>query len=583
MTALRVLALGTALLAALAGAALFLQFASSAGLTALDAVRAGLIGATMAWLAWGAIQAVLGLLYRPRPVPRLPDGAPIEGRSVVLLPICHEDPRETFARLAAIDASIAATGTAARIDLAVLSDSRDEAAARAEAFWFARLVAHRGGEGRMFYRRRERNVGRKAGNVGEFLAQSGGAYDYALILDADSVMEGATVVEMIRRMEAEPQLGLLQTLPQVVRSQTIFGRAMQFAAALHSPIFSRGIATLQGPAGPFWGHNALIRVRAFAASCHLPELSGKPPFGGHVLSHDTVEAALLVRGGWRVRLDPDLGGSFEEGPQDVLEHARRDRRWCQGNLQHIRLVPAPGLKGWNRFALLQGVASYLMPILWLALLVTAIPAVALHPPPDYFPDGRALFPVFPSDETAKALGLGLGVVTVLIAPKIAILLTALGVGAGRAFGGRARLALSTLGELALSTLLAPILLMLQTRAVLQVVAGVDGGWPASPRGSRGVALGSALRATWWIVLAGVAGLAVSRWLAPEIVPWALPVAVPMMASPLIVAWTSRTSRRIIFRVPEEIDPAPVLRRLEAVLDDWSAEPERARAKAAAHG
>jgi membrane glycosyltransferase len=581
VAALRALALSVALGAALAGAALFLQFASSSGLTVLDTLRGALIGGTMAWLAWGAVQAMLGLLYRTRPVPRLSEGARIEGRTVVLLPICHEDPRETFARLAAIDASL--ENAPARVDFAVLSDSRDPAAARAEAFWFSRLLAERNGAGRMFYRRRERNLGRKAGNIGEFLAESGGAYDYALVLDADSLMEGDTIVEMIRRMEADPGLGLLQTLPQVVGARTLFGRAMQFAASLHSPIFARGIATLQGPAGPFWGHNALVRVRAFAASCHLPPLSGKPPFGGHVLSHDTVEAALLVRGGWRVRLDPDLGGSFEEGPQDVLEHARRDRRWCQGNLQHLRLLGAPRLSPWGRFALAQGIASYLMPLLWLVLLLTAVPAVLLQSPPDYFPDGYVLFPVFPTDETAKALALGLGVVAVLIAPKIAILLTALCVGAAPAFGGRLRLAVSTLAELALSTLLAPILLMLQTRAVLQVLVGTDGGWPATPRGARGVGVLAAARATWWIVIAGAAGLAVPAVVAPELVPWALPVALPMIAAPLVVSWTSQPSRRLLFHIREEIAPSPVIAQARAVERAWSEESEPLPGEVAAHG
>ena len=586
---LRALALGTALLAALAATALFLQFAASAGLTALDALRAGLIGATMAWLAWGAVQGALGLLRpEPGPPPRVPDDAPIRGRTVILLPICREDPRATFARLAAIDASIAEAGARAAIDVAVLSDTPDGPGpgAGAEAHWFARLVDERGGEGRMFYRRRTRNVGRKAGNVAEFLARSGGAYDYALVLDADSLMEGATVVEMIRRMEADPGLGLLQTLPHVVRARSLFGRAMQFAAALHSPIFSRGVAALQGPAGPFWGHNALIRVRAFAASCHLPPLSGRPPFGGHVLSHDTVEAALLVRAGWRVRLDPDLHGSYEEGPDDLLEHARRDRRWCQGNLQHLRLVGAPGLTGWGRFALAQGAASYLVPLLWLVLLLTAVPAVVLHPPPDYFPEGGSLFPVFPTDETARALGLALGVVTVLIAPKIAILAKALWVGAGPAFGGGPRLAASALAELALSAVLAPVLLMFQTRAVTQVLAGADGGWPTSPREGGGVPPALALRATWWIVAAGAAGLAVVLWFAPELTAWTLPAAGPMIAAPLLVSWTSRPRGRALFATPEEVSPPPVLTRADAVLRGWRAEaatPVREPPAALVHG
>ena len=582
----RAIALGAAILASLASTLVFLRFAAGAGLQPLDQLRAALLGATMFWLAWGAVQSGLGLLYRERSVPRLPDHRAIRGRTVLLMPIYQEDPQATFARLAAIDASLAETGEAARIDLAVLSDTRDEAAARAEAYWFTRLVDARGAAGRMFYRRRADNAGRKAGNIADFVARSGGAYEYALILDADSLMEGATIVEMIRRMEADPGLGLLQTLPRVVRARSLFGRAMQFSASLHSPIFARGVAALQGPAGPFWGHNALVRVEAFAQSCHLPPLSGPPPFGGHVLSHDYVEAALLVRGGWRVRLDPDLGGSYEEGPEDMLAHAKRDRRWCQGNLQYMRLLAAPGLTPWSRFVLLQGILAYVVPLFWLALLLTAVPAVVWHPPPDYFPDGGSLFPVFPSDETAKAIGLALGVVTLLLLPKLLILAKAIRLGAAPAFGGAARCAASVACEIALTSVMAPIMLMFQTRAVLQVLSGRDGGWPANPRAGGALPLGIAFAATWWIVLAGVASLgAVVLW-APELTPWALPVTVPMIAAPAVVAWTSRPVGRALFHIRDEREPSRVLREAEAVLRGWredGADRRAAAAPAAVHG
>jgi membrane glycosyltransferase len=585
---LRAGALGLAALASLAATLLYLQAASTAGFQPLEPLRAALVGVTTFWLAWGAVQGLLGLLYRERRVPRLADGEPIRGRTAILMPICREDPQAVFARLAAIDASLAPFRDEARIDVAVLSDTRDEALATQEAFWFARLVETTGGAGRMFYRRRSHNAGRKAGNIAEFFARSGGAYDYALILDADSLMEGGTVVEMIRRMEADPGLGLLQTLPRVVGGRSLFARAMQFSAALYSPIFSRGLAAMQGGAGPFWGHNALVRVRAFAESCHLPELSGPPPFGGHVLSHDYVEAALLVRGGWRVRLDPDLDGSYEEGPEDMLEHAKRDRRWCQGNLQYLRLLGAPGLAPWSRWVLLQGILSYVMPLGWLLLLLTAVPTVLMQPPPDYFPEGGSLFPVFPSDETAKMIGLLLGIAALLVAPKIAILAKALLVGAGPRFGGGSRAALSVAGELALTSLMAPVFLMFQTRAVAQVLAGVDGGWPANARGRREVSLALALEATWWIVLAGAAGLgAVALW-APDLTPWALPVTLPMILAPLVVAWTSHPVGRRLFRTRDELDQSPVLGRAESILAGWRRPapilvPLRAEAPAASHG
>jgi len=346
--ALRGLALALSLVAGLGAFWLFLQFGDVDGLDALDITRAVLILISTLWLAWGAVQALIGLTTFARP-PAYDPAAPIHGRTVILVPVYNEDPVTTFSRVAAMDASLTACHDPAQVHFAILSDTRKEDIAAQEVATFARLVAERNGMGRFFYRRRENNVGKKAGNIEDFITRSGGAYDYAVILDADSLMEGGTILQMIRRMEAEPRLGLLQTLPKVIRARSRFGRAMQFSASFFSPIFARGLAMMQGETGPFWGHNAIVRVRAFAESCGLPALRGKPPFGGHVMSHDYVEAALLARSNWIVRLDDDLGGSYEEGPENIVDHAKRDRRWCQGNLQHSRIIGAPGLKPWSRF------------------------------------------------------------------------------------------------------------------------------------------------------------------------------------------------------------------------------------------
>jgi membrane glycosyltransferase len=351
--AARITAFAVSTAAAVTGFLLFLQFGLADGLDPVDVLRSLLILMSTFWLAWGAAQGLLGLTTRPVLWPDT--RAPIRGRTVILVPVYNEDPVTTFARIAAMDASIRAEDTGAVFDLAVLSDTTNKVIAAREGLWFLRLLTETQGEGRIFYRRRDRNTGRKAGNIEDFIQTSGGAYDYAMILDADSLMEGATIARMVRRMEADPALGLLQSLPRVIRARSRFGRTMQFSASFYSPVFARGLAMMQGRTGPFWGHNALIRVRAFAASCGLPELAGQPPFGGHILSHDYVEAALLARAGWTVRLDDDLDGSFEEGPENIVDHARRDRRWCQGNLQHARLVGAPGLKGWSRWVFVQGI------------------------------------------------------------------------------------------------------------------------------------------------------------------------------------------------------------------------------------
>ena len=259
--------------AAVTGFLLFLQFGAADGLDWVDVLRSLLILMSTFWLAWGAAQGLLGLTTRP--VKRISGDGPIRGRTVVLVPVYNEDPVTTFARIAAMDASLQALDTGAVFDFAILSDTRNEAIAARERQWFLRLLRDRVAEGRIFYRRRAENTGRKAGNIEEFIQRSGAAYDYAMILDADSLMEGATITEMVRRMEADPDLGLLQSLPRVINARSRFGRTMQFSAGFYSPVFARGLAMMQGRTGPFWGHNALVRVRAFAASCGLPELDRK--------------------------------------------------------------------------------------------------------------------------------------------------------------------------------------------------------------------------------------------------------------------------------------------------------------------
>lgn len=198
MLAIRTVLLGASLAIGTGGFALFLRYGASDGFDAMDVLRAGLIFVSTFWLAWGAVQALAGLTTRPPAVP-VAEPAP-DSRTVVLVPVYNEDPTITFARIAAMDASVKATGQGARFHFAILSDTRDEAVAAAERRWFLRLLDDTQGDGRIFYRRRESNRGRKAGNIEDFITRSGAAYEFAVILDADSLMEGETLVEMVRRM-----------------------------------------------------------------------------------------------------------------------------------------------------------------------------------------------------------------------------------------------------------------------------------------------------------------------------------------------------------------------------------------------
>ncbi|MEN9409943.1 MAG: hypothetical protein RL216_1917 [Pseudomonadota bacterium] len=562
----RTLTLTASLLAAGLGFIVFLQFGASDGFDAFDVLRAVLIFASTFWLAWGAFTALAGLTSRPPTVPR--DPGPIRAMTAVLVPVYNEDPVATFARIAAMDASLRATGFGDRFHFAILSDTRNDDVAARERIWFLRLLADTHAEGRIFYRRRTNNKGRKAGNIEDFIKRAGAAYRYAIILDADSLMEGATMVEMVRRMEAAPDLGLLQTLPTIIRAKSRFGRTMQFAGAFYSPIFARGLAMMQGRTGPFWGHNAIVRMNAFAESCGLPELSGRPPFGGHILSHDYVEAALLARAGWTVRVDDDLTGSYEEAPENIIDHAKRDRRWCQGNLQHARLLLAPGLKPWSRFVFLQGILAYIAPGFWLAFLAASIAAPLFAPPIDYFPIEYWPFPVIPVSQVSKALGLAVGIVGLLFLPKLLIVLDAALRNRTRSFGGSLRALQSTLAELLFSSLTAPIFLMFQTRSVLQVLRGADGGWPAQTRGDGTLSLSDAWAASHWIVTTGGIVLVMAQLLSPQLVPWLLPVALPMALAPVIIAWSSRPSRTGLFTIGTEITAAPVMQLHDRVLRRW---------------
>jgi membrane glycosyltransferase len=349
-------------------------------------------------------------------------------------------------------------------------------------------------------------------------------------------------------------------VPVVIHAYSLFGRLMQFSSAYLSPFFARGVALMQGEEGPYWGHNAMVRVRAFAASCGLPVLPGKPPAGGHILSHDYVEAALLARAGWKVELDPYLEGSFEEGPENLIEYAKRDRRWCQGNLQHRRLLGAPALKLWSRFTFIQGIMAYVTSPLWLTLLVAGIFAAAY---PDHY--------WWASEEGIWVLALAVAIA--LLLPKLLILVRG-GFGHhNRGFGGTLRVALSVFAEIAISTVLAPIMLCFQSKAVIEILLGLDGGWPATNRSQSRVDLRLGFAAGWWITVGGALVLAIGIAVTPDLVPWLLPVALPAIGAPMLIALTShgpRAGRKpLLFLTPTDLAPPAIIVEQQRILLAWT--------------
>ncbi len=380
-------ALTALVLAALAGV-LFAVVITANGTTWLHVIQIVLLAICCVWLAWGFNTAVTGILFgRTTRRERKGGGLPPASRhkTAILVPVYNEDAAAVMARVAAMIEGLRYIRRMDGFVFFVLSDSTKAECVADEKRTILKLAGELETGSILFYRNRVKNVNRKAGNIEDYVTNYGGAYEYMIALDADSLMRPETLVEMVARMDADPELALLQTQPLIIGRKTLFGRALQFSAALYSPVFSRGIAALQGREGPFWGHNTIIRTKAFADCCGMPKLSGKPPFGGLILSHDFVEAALLSRSGWKVRLDPDLEGSFEEAPANIIEYAKRDRRWCQGNLQHGRLLSAPNLKLWSKVSMISGIMAYAASPIWLLFLIASMLDPVLAPAPNYFP------------------------------------------------------------------------------------------------------------------------------------------------------------------------------------------------------
>ncbi len=542
----------------------FFGMVSANGLNILELLQLGVFAVLSTWLAqsfWTLVAGALliGRACRRPPAPVAP-AAPHGGRVALVMPIYKEDPERVFAGVRGIWQELSRHPVFARCDLHVLSDTTDPGIAAAEERQLARLRSRADAAERIFYRRRAENVGRKTGNIEEFLTRCGNEYAYFLVLDADSLMEPATIAELVARMDADPDLGLVQVPPKLVRGRTLFARMLQFAGELYGPLAAAGTAFWSGDGGNYWGHNAIIRTHAFMAHCGLPELPGRAPFGGAILSHDFVEAALLQRAGYKVRIAWDLGGSFEEPPPTLEEFLARDRRWCQGNLQHLRIVAARGLRSASRIHLLIGIFSYLTSPLWLLFLMLSV-ARAIS-------DSRTALSLEPDPWPLLMVTLGL-----LLAPKLFALLLALSdpVRRGGA-GGTARLMVSFLLENFHAAAQAPVLMLYHTGFVFSILAGAAVEWRPQPRELPRDARTRLVRRFGWCSLTGLvllvlSGLAVSwnlsLWLAPVLVGMALALPLALLTSSVRAG--SLLRRWQLLSTLEERRPPPVLEALEEIL------------------
>lgn len=494
----------------------------------------GFFTLTFGWVGFSFCSMLAGLVARAPATPADPGTA----RVAVVMPVYHEDPAESLGLLGALADEMAAAGLAGRAEIFILSDSRDPAFFAAETLAVATL--RETCPLPVWYRRRTDNTGRKAGNIAEFVRRWGGRYDQMVVLDADSVVSGRVVAEMSARMAADPALALIQTIPMLVGGQTLFARVIQFAGRVYGPPIARGVAAWSGDNGNFWGHNAMIRVHAFAACCGLPELPGEPPFGGTILSHDFVEAALLRRAGWKVRLDWDLRASYEGSPPTLLDMAVRERRWAQGNLQHLRLIGARGFSAISRVHFTIGILGFLMSPIWLAMILVglALTAKVILSRPEYFPRTYQLFPDWPTFDSVRMTWLFAAAMALLLLPKF--------VAVGRAWrrplaanaGGRSRTLASALFEILLSALIAPVQMLIQTRQIAEILSGRNSGWESQVRKGSMPPWRLVLRRHGIHVASGLAILIVVAMLSPGQLIWLSPILAGLILAPAISRWTA---------------------------------------------
>jgi len=523
-----------------------------------------------AWIAasfWMTVLGAFARFTRAELLPLKPAAGPSAARTAILMPIYNEDVARVFSGVRAIQESAGPD-----FDFFILSDSTNPASWVAEELAWQKLKREMGDEARIYYRHRARNIGRKAGNIQDFCENWGELYDYMVILDADSLMTGRTLSHLVGLMDANPRAGLIQAPAQLVGRNSLFARIQQFASSVYGPLYTAGLAFLQGADGNYWGHNAIIRVHAFMRYCGLPRLPGRPPFGGEIMSHDFIEAALLRRAGWEVWMAPDIGGSFEEPPPTLLDYLVRDRRWCQGNLQHLRIVFAQGLTLPSRLHLAMGIMSYVSSPLWLLLLiVSGAEMMDTRPaPPVTYVGMQPSLPLYVSH--AAELGiLVFATVVLLFGPKL------LAVGAvledaalTRAHGGTRRLIFGLFWESLFSTLMAPIVMLQHSWYVFSIVMGMATGWNPQTRTDRALPLKLVARKFGvHTAIGAVAALVLWRY-APDSFNWFVPLLAGLLLSiPLALFSSSPLLGQLaredhLFLVPSESRGLRVLDRAHAL-------------------
>jgi membrane glycosyltransferase len=540
---------------------------SPGGFDGVDLILVTLFAVTLPWFVIGFWNATIGFLIlrlardpvaAVLPVAaRVREDEPIIASTAIVLCIRNEPPERVAGLLRPMLDGLAASGIGERFHVYVLSDSNAPEIAAAEQSHFEAMASAWRGRLDLTYRRRTSNIGYKAGNIRDFCERWGKQHDFAVMLDADSAMTVNLLLKLVRIMQADPHIGILQSLVVGMPSASPFARIFQFGMRLGMRSYTIGSAWWQRDCGPYWGHNAIVRIAPFAACCDLPVLDQGALVKGHILSHDQIEAVLMRKAGYEVRVLAEEGASFEQNPPTLLEFIARDLRWCQGNMQYWQFLRASNLHPVSRYQLLLAILMFLGSPAWIGLLlIGAAAAVAAPTPADFmrWDAGIALLSL---------------VLAMWFAPNIATVIDVLArAEQRRLFGGGIRFAASFAITVVFVLLLAPISWASHSLFLGRLLLGRTVVWRAQSRDDHSVPWSLALRHLWPHAMIGLAPVLLLAATVPSVLPYALLIAAgPLLAIPLAVATASPVLGRALIaagldRLPEETAPPPELAALK---------------------
>jgi len=538
------------------------------GVTWAEGTVVALVAITFIWVSLSVSTVLVGLARRAlNPCITRYGRRQAKPQNVALLvPIYNEPTADVFGNASAMLKELAQGPKKDRFTLFILSDTRDEAIAEQELHALSALRAHAPTGVDVYYRRRADNVDKKIGNLTDWIQNWGGAYEAMIVLDADSLMSGAAIRQLAHELAAHPEAGLIQSFPALIGAESLFGRMQQFSNAVYGWLLAEGLATWYQSEGNYWGHNAIIRTKAFADNAHLPYLRGRGGRQDLVMSHDFVEAGMLRRAGWAVRFMPRAGGSYEEAPQTLIDYSLRDRRWCQGNMQHLRLLFTRGFHPVSRFHLLQGAVAFLLSPAWFALiliwsLIGAMPKEALDP----IHAANPFYPVWPKNQQpVDGLIFLVFIYAMLLMPKITGMLALSANARTRSdYGGWLKFAGTAFLEILLSVIYAPVLMVQQTIAVVFAALGRSMSWAPQNRQNIGYSWGQTIRFHWVETVIGIAMLAGIGLGAVSI--WLIPIAISLtLASPLSKLSGAKIRNRLLrLNSPQCLREPRVVRRARA--------------------